>query len=128
MNWFSKLPGFTRSPPGLERSILRKLPRTLAAGTLIPLSCLAIAWYFPSPDVGQGIERYVADVAIAAVAVVVTVWTAVFTMAIGCLIVVVMKGPAYVADRYPLQDADEPGAHDPPRAAGDPDRHRTDSE
>ena len=108
MNWLNKLPGFTRSPPGLEREILRKLPRALAAGTLIPLLCFAIAWYFPSPDAGQSVEKYVADVSITAVAVVVTVWTAVFTMAIGCFIVVVMKGPAYVADRYSMQDSDEP--------------------
>ena len=38
----------------------------------------------------------------------VTAWTAAFTVAIGCLIVMVMKGPAYVADKYPLSDADEP--------------------
>ena len=119
MNWFNKIPGFTRSPPGLERSILRVLPRALAAGTLIPLLCLAIAWYFPSPEAGQGVEKYVVDVAISAIAVVVTVWTAVFTLAIGCFIVVVMKGPAYVADPYSLQDADSPHPPDPAGDEGD---------
>ncbi len=108
MNLFNRLPGFTRSPPGLERSILRELPRALAAGTLIPLMCFLIAWYWPSPEAGQTVEKYVADVAILAISVVVTVWTAVFTIAIGCCIVVVMKGPAYVADPYPLSDADSP--------------------
>ena len=118
MGLFNKLPGFTRSPPGLERSILRELPRALAAGTLIPLMCLLIAWYFPSPDVGQSVEKYVMDVAITVVAVVLTVWTAVFTMAIGCFIVIVMKGPAYVADPYPLPDADSPHQPDPARDEG----------
>lgn len=108
MNLFNRLPGFKRSPPGLERSILRELPRALAAGTLIPLLCFLIAWFWPSPDVGQSAEKYVADVAIIAISVVVTVWTAVFTLAIGCFIVIVMKGPAYVADPYPLSDADSP--------------------
>ncbi len=108
MNPFDRLPGFTRSPPGLERRILRELPRALAAGTLIPLLCFLIAWYWPAPDVGQSVEKYVANVAITAISVAVTVWTAVFTLAIGCFIVVVMKGPAYVADRYPLSDADSP--------------------
>ena len=28
-------------------------------------------------------------------------WTLVLTLAIGCAIVIVMKGPAYVADAYP---------------------------
>jgi hypothetical protein len=50
--------------------------------------------------------------------VVATVWTAVLTIAIGCFVVVVMKGPAYVADRYPLQDADEP-AQDPKKDDSD---------
>ena len=35
-------------------------------------------------------------------------WTAVLTVAIGAFIVMVMKGPAYVADPYPLNDADRP--------------------
>ena len=28
-------------------------------------------------------------------------WTLLFTLAIGCVIVMLMKGPAYVADPYP---------------------------
>ena len=108
MNLFTKLPGFTRSPPGLERRILRGLPRAIAAGTLIPLFCYLYAYMAPSPDVGESIEKYMADVTIAAIAVVITVWTAALTVAIGCFVVVVMKGPAYVADQYPLSDADEP--------------------
>ncbi len=35
-------------------------------------------------------------------------WTVVLTVAIGAFIVLVMKGPAYVADAYPLEDADTP--------------------
>jgi len=35
-------------------------------------------------------------------------WTVVFTVAIGAFIVFVMKGPAYVADRYELPDEDAP--------------------
>jgi hypothetical protein len=35
-------------------------------------------------------------------------WTAVFTVAVGCAIVWIMKGPAYVADPYPLSDSEQP--------------------
>ena len=49
-------------------------------------------------------------VEILAISLVVTGWTAVFTVAIGCAIVWIMKGPAYVADAYELIDAD--GPHD----------------
>jgi hypothetical protein len=113
MNWFEKLPGHRRSPPGLERSILHLLPRALAAGTLIPVFAYLYARYFPSPAEGQTVERYLSDIGILAISVIATVWTAVLTIAIGCFVVMVMKGPAYVADRYPLQDADEPAQHRP---------------
>ena len=36
------------------------------------------------------------------IGVVVLHWTLVLTLALGCFIVRVMKGPAYVADAYPL--------------------------
>ena len=43
--------------------------------------------------------------------VVVLHWTLVLTVALECFIVRVMKGPAYVADAYPLPgERDEPGA------------------
>ena len=42
------------------------------------------------------------------VAAVVTAWTAIFTVAIGAVTVRIMKGPGYVADAYPLIDADSP--------------------
>jgi hypothetical protein len=34
------------------------------------------------------------------------------TLLIGCIIVVLMKGPAYVADAYELSDADRPEGDD----------------
>ncbi len=33
-------------------------------------------------------------------------WTLVLTLAIGCVIVMLMKGPAYVADAYPMEEPD----------------------
>jgi hypothetical protein len=34
-----------------------------------------------------------------------TFLTAILTVSIGCILVKIMKGPAYVADAYPLPDA-----------------------
>ena len=34
--------------------------------------------------------------------------TAIFTVFIGCMIVVIMKGPAYFADSYEVESADRP--------------------
>ena len=40
------------------------------------------------------------------VGLVVLHWTLVLTLSIGCVIVMLMKGPAYVADAYPLDESD----------------------
>jgi hypothetical protein len=40
--------------------------------------------------------------------VVVFHWTAVFTVAIGCVVVMLMKGPGYVADGMELSHSDRP--------------------
>ena len=108
MSLLQKLPGSRREPHGLEWRIAKKLPWILLGGTAVPALCFLYAVLFPDPGVGENIEKYLTGIAIAAVAATLTLWTAVFTMAIGCGIVWIMKGPAYVADRYPLIDADSP--------------------
>jgi hypothetical protein len=120
MKLLQKLPDSRRSPPGLEWRILKKLPAAALASTVVPLLCYAIAYLLPSLAGDRSIERYLTDVAIAAIAAAVTAWTAIFTLALGCFIVVLMKGPGYVADRYPLIDADEP-ARGPRRESGERD-------
>jgi hypothetical protein len=37
----------------------------------------------------------------------ITAWTAVFTVAIACCVVPIMKGLAYVADRRDISDSEE---------------------
>jgi hypothetical protein len=108
MRYLKKLPNSHRSPPGLERKVWRKLPAAFLAGTLIPGFAYGYARLFPSPSIGETVEKYLTGVEIAAIATVITAWTAVLTVAIGCVIVMLMKGPAYVADQYPLSDADQP--------------------
>ena len=44
-------------------------------------------------------------------------WTLVLTLAIGCVIVMLMKGPAYVADGYALVQRDAPAHRSPPDPA-----------
>lgn len=108
MKRLQKLPGSRRAPPGLEWYILRRLPALTLLGTVIPIACYLYALWFPNPAGTDSLEKQLSGVAIAAIATVLTVWTAAFTVAIGCAVVWIMKGPAYVADRYPLIDADEP--------------------
>ena len=42
------------------------------------------------------------------IGVLVVYWLAILTIAIGALLVKVMKGPAYVADAYPMEDMELP--------------------
>ena len=112
MNQFNKLPGFVRSAPGWEQQTWRRLPAILLWGTLLPLGLAAL---------NRAVAPLVSESGAGAVAlllwdytmygVVVLHWTLVLTLALACFIVRVMKGPAYVADAYPL-----PGESDSPAA------------
>jgi hypothetical protein len=102
------LPGSRREPHGLEWRILKRLPLALVASTVVPLLMVLFStWFGPEADPVTAAKQ-LSSVKIMAVALAVTGWTAVFTVAIGCAVVWIMKGPAYVADRYDLEDADAP--------------------
>lgn len=94
-------------PPGLERAILRRLPKALIVGTLIPVSLSGLVRIMPRPA-GVDAAKAILDVDIFAFASALTLWAAVLTVAIGCIVVVIMKGPAYVADAYPVAHANRP--------------------
>ena len=107
MNLFKRLHNRCE-PPGLELAILRRLPKALLFGTLIPVGLSVIVRLLPAAaDVDTAKRIMTAD--IFAFATVLTFWTAVLTIAIGCVVVYVLKGPAYVADAYPLEDSPRPG-------------------
>lgn len=106
MNAFNRLPGFQRSAPGLEHRLWRRLPAILAWGTLLPLLAIAVNHVLAPaavPGMAENGPRLMWDFAM--LGAVLLHWTLVLTVAIGCFIVRVMKGPAYVADGYPMPDA-----------------------
>ena len=108
MTLFNRLPGFTKTPPGQERNILRLLPKILVIGTLLLAIPSLAARLFFSAGTESEIATQIMTVDIYGISLIVLHWTVVFTVAIGAFIVVVMKGPAYVADPYPLEDSDYP--------------------
>lgn len=108
MRVFKKLHG-RRVPPGRELQILKSLPRVALAGSLaIAALSVLVRVLPPQPDID--VAKHIQTVDIFAIATGITFLTAVFTVAIGCVVVHVMKGPAYVADAYPVEHADEPAA------------------
>lgn len=112
MNLFNHLAGFPRSVPGLERKILRALPQAAILGTLALLAPSLMA-RLGSLETAEALKA-VTSADILSASLVILHWTVVFTVALASFIVMVMKGPGYVADAYPLADADDP----------DPDRPR----
>jgi hypothetical protein len=99
MNLFNKLPGSVRSAPGWEQRIWRRLPAILLWGTLLPLLLAGLNRALaPAADGESALLLW--DYRM--IGVVVLHWTLVLTLALGCFIVRVMKGSAYVADGYPL--------------------------
>ena len=108
MKLLRKLPNSVREAPGLEWAILKKLPVTLLLGPVLPLTISLANRIFPPQGSAAEIAKHVKGVDIMAIATAVTVWTAVLTLAIGCFVVLMMKGPAYVADAYKLYDSERP--------------------
>ncbi len=111
MKYLNKLPGSRRAAPGLEWVLLKKLPVVLLGGTLIPACVSAAIRFYPQEGTAAEIHKFLTSVDIMSIAVVVAVWMAVFVVAIGCLVVVLMKGPGYAADAYQLVDSDAPRAN-----------------
>lgn len=109
--WFRRLPGFHRTPAGIERTVLRRLPRLLVFGSLLlalPSLWVRLAGEGAAPAAGSAAVRSV-DLVVAGLLFL--HWNLVLTVAIGAFIVMVMKGPAYAADAFPRDVADDA---DPP--------------
>lgn len=105
---WKRLPGSHIEPPGTERKILRRLPMVALAGTA---ACMAVAlaarlyWW---GDTSNEAMRAVQMIDIWMIATVLLHWSVVLTVTIYCIIVFVMKGPAYIADPYDLPDENKP--------------------
>ncbi|MDB5886981.1 MAG: hypothetical protein JWR74_3152 [Polaromonas sp.] len=110
MNWFQKLPHTTRAGTGLERRLWRKLPLIALNGAVLPLLCLATAHLLnAAPDAAQ--LRWLQLLGYGVGGVILFHASMVLTVGIGCIIVMVMKGPGYVADGYEVSHSDQPRAH-----------------
>lgn len=108
MAWLNKLPGYQRTPYGFEWRLLKRLPQLLLAGTLLPALASWVARLVFTQGSDSEIERSIQTFDFLMLGVVFFVWVAGVTVGIGCIIVWLMKGPAYVADGYEVSHSDEP--------------------
>ena len=112
MSWLNKLPNSIRSASGLEWSLWRKLPLIFLVGTAAPLA-VAVALHLGSDLEVSANARWLQTMDYMVAGVVVFHWTAVLTIAIGCVVVMLMKGPGYVADDpMELSHSDKPRSSD----------------
>ena len=114
MSWLNKLPNSIRSASGLEWKLWRKLPLILLVGTALPLAA-AVALHVFSDQTSAAEARWLQTMDYVVAGVVIFHWTAVLTIAIGCVVVMLMKGPGYVAD-----DPMELSHSDKPREIAEP--------
>ncbi|WP_037412785.1 hypothetical protein [Silanimonas lenta] len=93
--------------PGLEARLIRAWPWALLGGSVLPaLIALLIAALAPdAPSAEEEKRLWIAWFTLAGA--VVFYWTMVFTIAIGCWVVRVMKGPVREGrDPYPMPEQD----------------------
>ncbi|MFZ2988127.1 hypothetical protein [Ideonella sp.] len=104
MNWLNKLPGHRRAEAGLEWRIWRKLGAIAFWGTALPaLLALGMRLFGPdNPTPSQVRSAQLFDYIL--LGVLMLHWTLWVTLAIGCVIVMLMKGPGYVADAFPPEE------------------------
>lgn len=108
---FRKLKSHPKSPSGLERKILLHIPQTFLFGILGLGLPSFLARLSPVSGSVTEVQRWIGLVDIYVISLLIFYCTAIFTIGFGAFIVMIMKGPAYVADAYPLIDFDKPDAN-----------------
>ena len=108
MKWLDKLPGFTRTPHGLEWRLLRLMPTMCIASIVLPALAALLARFVITGNNEAELVRHIQMFDFLMIGLVLFIWSLVLTLAIGCAIVWLMKGPAYVADGYELSHSDKP--------------------
>ncbi len=92
--------------PGLETALLRRWPLALALGSLLPSLLAGLIWAL-GPDAAGVIASKPQLLAwFTLIGAVVFYWSMLMTVAIGCIVVKIMKGPVRSADAYPLPKPD----------------------
>lgn len=108
MLWLRKISGNTRASAGMEWWLWRKLPAIAAMGTLLPLLVLGIVHLVNDAGSNAQTARMLQTANYTCWGVIIFNWTMVLTVGIGCVVVMVMKGPGYVADGYWVSHSDTP--------------------
>ena len=103
-----KNPESVREPAGLEWRLFKKLPRLTILGFFV----LGVVWLvvdvWATRSDPSALVHKAQTMKYALIGLAIFHLTMVLTVAVGCVIVMIMKGPQYTSDSYELQDADRP--------------------
>lgn len=108
MNWLRKLPGFQQTPYGFELRLLRLMPTVCVAGTFLPALMSFAARFLITDGSAAELARRIQLFDFMMIGLLIFIWSLVVTVTIGCVIVWLMKGPAYVADGFEVSHSDAP--------------------
>ena len=97
MKYLNKLPGFIKTPSGFEWTLFKKIPLIFAIGSAIPSAAILFI-YFNNETLSPEQQKNIYQ----CFGILFSYWFFVGATAIGCVVVMIMKGPAYVADPYEL--------------------------
>ncbi len=103
-----KNPDSVRAPAGLEWKLMKKLPKLTVVGLLGLLALWVIAQAWPFDGDPEKIAHMLRTFNYVLIGLAIFHLTMVLTVALGCFIVMIMKGPQYTSDSYPVQDAERP--------------------
>ncbi len=106
--YFKKLSGFQRGPTGLEWWLFKRLPKMFLVGCIVLL--LAGLYFYQDAAPSNAAQQKVIYSFLGLFFSYFFFSGAAF---IGCIVVIIMKGPAYVADGYKLPKED-PSKEKPP--------------
>ncbi len=103
-----KHPPDRKYPPGLEWSLFRKIPLLTLTGFLVIGALALVARIWPWAGDAKSIADLIQRLDFALIGAGIFHLTVMFTLAIGCVVVLIMKGPRYSADSYPVSDSERP--------------------
>ncbi len=88
--------------------MLRLIPGVCVAGSLLAAALSVAARFFMTAASAPELARRLQLFDFVMIGVVFFIWTMALTVCIGCAIVWLMKGPAYVADGFEVSHSDLP--------------------
>lgn len=102
MGVLKKLPGSIRYPSHKEWQLLKKLPKCWLLGSVVFAAPLIYAWWKNGDVLNQDLEHLALFFGL-----LFTFWFFIGAMTIGLIVIIIMKGPGYVADPYYLPKEDK---------------------